>query len=270
MQAQQHQRGVGDSGRHAQETAGGGHQQPFAQQQAADVPPREPQRQQRADLRRPLLHSQPEQEPHQHHSGGDNEETERQKEDAKGGRAGCRLQSLPFDGLKNKSHRSGVELPPELLGQMLSFPRSAWERARSDAPCRGVAGKFTSGRRASRACVPTRSVGTRRFLFSHADRGGLPKAAPPEPPASGQRDKRLGRRPVAVPIRLIRWPDALGVEGEGRVPAGHRRHVGQSFHRGHQGPVAGRALDPHNGGQTERDGLLADPPFDALRLEVPQ
>ena len=100
LQPEEHQRGVADSGGQAQQTADGRHGDCFAQQHLPHLPLRQPDGQQRSDLNGAAIDPQPEQQGDEHDGGGNDEETEAQKEDAERRRAFRCVQLLSADRLE--------------------------------------------------------------------------------------------------------------------------------------------------------------------------
>ena len=211
VQAADHPLGIKHPGRRAQNSTHGRHGQPLGNEQPHDLPPSQTQSRQNAELLGPIVDTQTKQKADEQNSRRHDEETESDKQGLeRRGPARCR-QTLLLDGLKNEAHRRRVELQDftYLFGRNTRF----------------------------RLCVT---------FFRNSQRGRFTKAVPPQASPLGQRDKRLGRGPVLGPILLVFRVDAACIEGEGRVPVGHRGLVGDALHLGNQIAIGRRTAHAHH------------------------
>ncbi len=64
-----------------------------------------------------------------------------------------------------------------------------------------------------------------------------------------QRDERLGRGLVIVPVFLVARADALAVEGEGRIPIRNRKLIGYARQRRRQVRIVDSTSERQDRGQ---------------------
>ena len=196
-QAEHHQPGVGDGAGHPQQGSQPGEHEGLGQERAAHARGGEADRLQQPQLAQPLLDAEAEEEPREQQRRHHQEEAEVDEVLAEVGRAARRGEGARPHVLDDQAARAGREPRREPPAERR---RDVFRRRRLGP---GHGARALGRRREPQRSRPAQSMSPKRL-------------------ARGERQPRLRRRPVALPVGFVLRPDRLQVHGEGRVPVGER------------------------------------------------